>query len=244
MNDALTTFLIAAGVAIALFLIIFGAILAHQANQRRLAALRAFAEAQGWTFDPRRDRSHDDRFRHFEPFQRGSNRFAYNTMSGPLRIDDRAFGAQMGDFHYQITRSTGKSTSTTHYRFSYLILRTPFARLPDLRVRREHVLDKLAGAMGFDDIDFESAEFSRKFHVQSRDKRFAYDLITADMMEYLLAGLPGALELERGDFIITDGATRWSPEQYPVMVAWAVGFFRRWPRHTLHALDESHGRPT
>jgi len=40
---------------------------------------------------------------------------------------------------------------------------------------------------GFDDIDFESAEFSRQFHVTAADKRWAYDIIHQRMMEYLMA---------------------------------------------------------
>ena len=230
----LTTPLVILLVALGIAVVIVGGVLAYKAEQARLAALRAFAASMGWTFEPRRNTRHDDEHRHFSPFQRGTNRYAFNTMSGPIEIDGRAFHARMGDFHYQVTRSNGKTTHTSHYRFSYLILQTPFGDRTDLRVRREGVLDKVAGAMGFDDIDFESAEFSRKFHVQSRDKRFAYDLITPDMMEFLLSGLPGAIELERGEFLLTDGVSRWNPEHYPPMLTWAVGFFERWPRHLLH----------
>ena len=39
---------------------------------------------------------------------------------------------------------------------------------------------------GFDDIDFESAEFSKKFFVKAKDKRWAYDVIHTRAMELLL----------------------------------------------------------
>ena len=74
-----------------------------------------------------------------------------------MTIDERNYPAKMGDFVYKITTSTGKSTQTRTYRFSYLILHLPFGNVPDLLIRREGMFDKLAGAFGFDDIDFESA---------------------------------------------------------------------------------------
>jgi hypothetical protein len=224
--------------------IVAGAILAYKAEQKRLAALHAFAASQGWSFEPRRDSAHDDRYTHFAVFSRGEARYAFNTMSGPLSIGGREFQARMGDYRYQVTRSDGKTTTTSVYTFSYLILHLPFRSVPEIHVRREGLLDKLAGAMGFDDIDFESSEFSRKFHVKSTDKRFAYDLITPDMMEYILAALPGIVEIEHGRFLITDGASRWEPSQYPTMLAWAVGFFDRWPRHLVHSLESHGGTPT
>ena len=64
---------------------------------------------------------------------------------------------------------SGKSTQTHTYRFSYLIAHVPFAGVPALLNRREGMFDKIAGAFGFDDIDYESAEFSRRFQVKSAD---------------------------------------------------------------------------
>ena len=93
----------------------------------------------------------------------------------------------MGDYHYQTTSSNGKQTTTHHHYFSYCLIELPYASLPDLRIRREGIFDSLAGAFGFDDIDFESAEFSKRFHVKSSDKRFAYDVVHPAMMEFLLA---------------------------------------------------------
>lgn len=235
MDKALVILAVAVGVA----LLIAGMIYAHKLEQKRLAALRAFAHSMGWSFDPRRDKSHDDEYAHFATFRRGQNRYAFNTMMGPLTIGGRTFGAKAGEFHYEVTRTDGKNTSTSHYTFSYLILETPFPSIPDMYVRREGIFDKLAGAMGFDDIDFESAEFSRKFHVSGKDKRFVYDVVTPAMMEFLMRSLPGVVELEQGRFLITDGTTRWKPEHYPVMTAWVSEFFGLWPRHIIKQLEEA-----
>ena len=49
---------------------------------------------------------------------------------------------------------------------------------------------------GYQDIKFESAEFSKTFCVRSPDKKFAYDVCNAKMMEYLL--VKGYAAHERG----------------------------------------------
>ena len=58
------------------------------------------------------------------------------------------------------------------------------------------MLSKIAQALGYDDIDFESAEFSRTFCVRSKDRKFAYDVCHAQMIEYLLANRDLSLEIE------------------------------------------------
>ncbi len=113
----------------------------------------------------------------------------------------------------------------------------PFARVPDLLIRREGLFDKLAGAFGFDDIDFESVEFSRRFHVKSPDKRFAYDVIHARMMEFLLAGEAAAIDIECGRCCVSDGRKRWDPQQFEDTLTWIRQFFDLWPEHLTARLE-------
>ena len=58
------------------------------------------------------------------------------------------------------------------------------------------MFSKIAQAVGYDDIDFESHEFSRQFCVRSSDKKFAYDICNAQMIEYLLANRDMSIEIE------------------------------------------------
>jgi hypothetical protein len=67
---------------------------------------------------------------------------------------------------------------------------------PDLTIRRENFFLKIAEAFGYQDIKFESADFSKTFCVRSPDKKFAYDVCNAKMMEYLLANRDLSLEIE------------------------------------------------
>ena len=65
-----------------------------------------------------------------------------------------------------------------------------------MKIAREGFFSKVAQAFGYDDIDFESHEFSRKFCVRSGDKKFAYDVCNARMIEYLLANDDLTIEIE------------------------------------------------
>jgi len=211
--------------------------LSYLAQKKRREDMAALAQEIGWRFDPNRDTWHDDEYAHFEIFRRGHSRAAYNTLTGTLTIDGRPYPAKMGDFTYKITTSNGKTTSTRTYHFSYLIVHLPFASVPDLLIRREGMFDKIAGLLGFDDIDFESAEFSKKFFVKCADKRFAYDVIHPRMMEFLLKTCPTSIDIERCRCCLSEGRSRWEPHEFKAMLAWVDRFFDQWPDHLMAILD-------
>lgn len=209
----------------------------HLASVKRRDALAALADRLGLRFDARRDRRHDDEYSHFEVFRQGHSRAAYNTIWGTLDIAGRECLIKTGDFTYTVNH--GKSSTT--YNLSYLILHLPFDAVPDLLIRREGVFDRLAGAFGFPDINFESSEFSRRFHVRSRDRKFAYDVVAPRMMEFLLATDPRVIDIERGRLCLTDGTRRWTPEEFEARIRWVGEFLLRWPDHVTAALDARPG---
>lgn len=59
-------------------------------------------------------------------------------------------------------------------------------RLPATSVAPETFRTKAAAAVGRHDLQFESGEFNDRFFISSADRRFAYQLIDARMMHYLL----------------------------------------------------------
>lgn len=226
-------------IVVVVVLIAVGAYLGHLQAKKRREALAQLARELGWRFDPSRDTFHDDEYAHFEIFRKGHSRYAFNTLTGTMQINGRPHPAKMGDYHYKVTSGSGKNRRTRTYRFSYLIVQLPFAGVPDLLIRREGIFDKMAGVIGFDDIDFESAEFSRKFFVKSSDKRFAYDVVHPRMMEFLLASPPPAIDLEHGRCCVSDGQRRWKPEQFNSMLSWIAQFIDLWPEHVLADLGGS-----
>lgn len=221
-------------------IVIFGMWYAWKQERERIAALGRLAGRLGWRFSGE-EKDHGFRERHdqFACFQRGHSRYAHNQLDGSLEALGGSLAAEAGDYHYQITRQNGKHTSTTTYRFSYLLVSLPFgSRLPSLALRTEGLWDKLAGAVGFEDIDFESAEFSRRYHVSGGDRRFAYDLIHPRMIDWMLDEAPPQFEIAGGVLLIVSngGEGRWEPEEFAAAIAWARTFFSHWPDYLVRDL--------
>ena len=149
------------------------------AKQRRELMQRIAAELGGRFYK-------DDPFglaaRHEDSFatlREGSNRYAYNVVHG--RRNEHPFW--LFDHHYE-TYSHNKNGRQTHHHHRTFLLVEQDVHLGFLEVRPEGFFDKMKAAFGFDDIDFESAEFSRKWHVGARDREFAYQVFPPRMIEY------------------------------------------------------------
>jgi len=175
-----------------LVLIIGGAIFSIIAARKRREELLHLASRLGLSFSPANDYSLAGRFGFLDKLAQGSNRYAFNVLSGSYRQQQ----VLVFDYHYETHSTDSKGHRRTHHHyFSFFILLLP-ASFPELKVTREGLLSKFAQALGYDDIDFESAEFSRAFCVRSKDRKFAYDVCNAPMMEYLLANRDLSLEIE------------------------------------------------
>lgn len=218
-------------------LIIFGAIYSHKQQKARRLALEQLAAHRGWQFDPSYDYSHDKQFAEFSLFTTGQSRYAFNTTRGSVTIADAAWPLQYGDYHYQTTTtstdSDGKTkTETQTHTFSYVIVESPYAGAPDLFIRKEGFFDRIASAIGFADINFESVEFSRKFVVKSSDKRFAYDVISPQMMEFMLATTPPTVDFRGAKCCLYHGSIL-KAEDFAATIQWTTEFFEHWPRHVI-----------
>lgn len=207
------------------------------AEKKRQEALAGLAKELGLRFDPGVDYDHDDEYAQFEIFRRGHARVARNTLHGSITLFDQGCDLVAGDYRYKVTSGSGKNRSTSTYHFSYLIVHLPWDA-PPLLIRPEGVFDKIKGAFGFDDIDFESAEFSRKFYVKSDDKRFAYDVLHPRMMELLLAAKPPMIDVEGGALCLSDGSRCWDVEKFKLHIKFLGQFCEQWPRHLLKELDK------
>lgn len=239
MSEPLIAILAVLGVAAFIGL----AYLAYRFEKQRTDALAELAKRLGWEFRRDKEHLHSDNLAHFAVFRRGHSRKRSNTMRGEVEIAGRRYEATMGDFSYKETRQSTNSRGTTSrntttYKFSYMLVQLPFADVPPLLIRREGFFDKVAGFFGGGGISFESEEFSRAFHVNSPDRKFAYDVITPRMMEFLMEGKPGAVEIEQGCCCICDGSRRWKPEQFEANLEWIKSFFELWPEHLKVSLED------
>jgi len=217
----------------------------------RLAAMQVLAARHGLSFRAFEDSTHDEEFWHFELFQRGFDRYAYNSISGEIGLElgdwVGAGKVDMGDFKYKTrettttTDSKGRTTTRTrivNHSFSYFILGLPFETMPGMVIRREHLFDKLASMFGKDDIDFESSEFSRKYFVKSASRKFAYDVVNQRMIEFLLETEPGLVDIENQRICLSDGYSAWGAERFGASLDWTLRFLDHWPAFLVKDLSE------
>jgi hypothetical protein len=172
--------------------VIVGAIYSHRAEKKRQQDLMELATRLGLSFTPERSRQVASRYAFLDRLGQGSNRYAFNVLSGTHQ-GERVVAF---DYHYETHSTDSKGRRQTHHHYlSCFVMDLPID-CPELLVGRESLLSKIAQALGYDDIDFESAEFSRAFCVRSKDRRFAYDICNPQMMEYLLANRDLNIEIE------------------------------------------------
>jgi hypothetical protein len=211
-------------VVIAFAVLVVLAILASfAAARRRREAFAALAAERGWRYVEGRDRSFEKRYPEFECLRRGHSRRAERLLLG--QSGER--GLIGFDYHYAITTSTGKSSTTTHYHFSGLILESGL-RLGSLSLRCEHFGDRISAFFGMGDIDFELAEFNRAFHVRSPDRRFATDFLQPSTMELLLASPRFRIECGPRRILVWR-EKRFEPADFVAALALAEGILERLP---------------
>jgi len=154
--------------------------LAWWAGHRRRQAFRAFARSHGLRYDVH-DRLGLDQIP-FRLFRKGDGRTISNVLSGPWRGEPmHAFDYRYYEEHTAPNGDTGRTT----YRFTCVVLEVE-AAFPHLAADREGFVSRVGSALGSRDIEFESEEFNRRFHVASVDRKFAYELLDARMMQWLL----------------------------------------------------------
>ena len=175
--------------AVAIVVVVFGFI----AAEKRRKEISAVAARLGLRFSSEDPFNLPRRHSHMPAFKKGHSRTAYNIMYGERD------GLYTVAADYRYTVSSGKNSRT--YRMTYCLLYTDKA-FCNLHLRPENFLDTVAAWVGFDDIDFEYKEFNDAFYVRSDSKKFAYDIIHAGMMEFLLGNRGLHMEMSGGVILV------------------------------------------
>lgn len=176
-------------------------------EQRRKQAFMAFAQKHGLRYRSK-DRNLALQLGFLDKLTKGSNRFAYNVLEGPYR--DRPVTAF--DFHYETySRDSKGRRRTTHHHLSFFVLYM-VEYFPELHIYPENWLSRIGQSLGFDDIDFESHEFSQAFTVRCDDKKFAYDICHTRMMDFLLRRRDLVIEID-GNVLALGFDRRVNPEE-------------------------------
>jgi len=188
--------------------VIAAAIYGIIAARRRREELSALAARLGLRFSADEDYGLAEQYEFLNHLAQGDNRYAFNVLSGEYRGSP----VLVFDYHYETHSTDSKGHRTTHHHyFSFFILTLPLD-FPELRITKEGLFSKIAQAFGYDDIDFESAEFSHLFCVRSKDKKFAYDVCNSQMMEYLLANRDLSIEIEGRALALAFGSQLSAPQ--------------------------------
>jgi hypothetical protein len=212
------------------FLVVFGAIayLSYLAKKKREEAFRALATRLGCRFYAKDPFGLAMRYEmEFPTLRQGSRRYAYNVIDGAL--DGRRM--HLFDHHHETYSTNSKGHRQTHHHYRTFLCLEHDANLSHMEVRPEHFFDKVGAFFGFDDVDFESSEFSRKYHVKAEDRKLAYDVFHPQMIEFFL---------RLGDFKVTTsgpltlfrrGSGTMSVEEIERTLVDADGFLDRLPRY-------------
>ncbi len=210
-------------------IVVFG-IFTWRQDKKRREELVAWAAGRGWRFDRKVSRSSGNRYPGLKIFDRGHSRGRGNVITG--QID----GLDVVCMDYKYVTGSGKNRSTHQY--GMVILDCGFPTIP-LQIRREHAMDRIGEFLGADDIDFESAEFSRRFYVKSADRKWAYDIIHSRTMDYLMQAPDWALEFGMGEIAVYSSGYN-NPAQHEEALAMAKKMFDLIPDYVIKQMK---GRP-
>lgn len=164
----------------------------------------------------------------FAGLRRGDSRYAYNIMRGSWQQRD-----MIGfDYHYQTCTTDNKGRRQTHHHYFSAVIITSSIPLKPLLIRPEGFFDKMTEFFGADDIDFESAEFSRKFFVKSPDRRWAFDVLHARTMEFLLGQPMFQMQFARQEVMIWRDRT-FKVQDFEAAADVVTGVLDRFPEYLI-----------
>ena len=229
MNPAVVVLLIL-GAAVLIYLIVKAAQAHAERERQRKLGLANWAEINGFRFDLNDPWNLDGRYQGVADIGRGHARYAFEVLSRQEPVPAAIFRYHFKTWETRTVTRNGRTYTQryeeTHWR-RYLIveLAVPF---PHLFLRAEGIFDRLAGFIGFDDIDFESEEFSKRYYCKSENRQFAYAVVHPQMMEWMLAN-PFEGELRNGLLVMDVGRVNHTPEGCQQAWASAAGFVNRIP---------------
>ncbi len=218
-------------VIVVVAVIIAVAVLGHLAAKKRREAMAKWARGRGFAFDAGKDHGMDGRFGRFSCLQQGSRRYAYNTCSG--RVGERELVAF--DYHYETYSTDSKGRRQTHHHYFSAVIVNARLPLKPLFIRPEGFFDKVTEFLGYDDIDFESSEFSRRFYVKSPDKKWAFDVIHQATMEFLLHAPTFTLDFQ-APHVIAYRSKKFDVEEFDSALGVVEGILERLPEYLLREL--------
>lgn len=220
---------------------VIGVIYGIMADRKRVQELAGWASLGGWSFDPSK--------RHapvhpFSLFGQGHSRWSRFHMA--RAINDVTPGldaahAELFEYHYAETSGSGKDRRTHHYYFTCILVDAG-CELGQVMLRDENWGDRIVQTLGFDDIDLEDPEFSRKFVVKAADRKDAYDLLGHGLMRYLTRHGGWRIETHGRTLLVYDRG-RMNAQDCHRLERFTGGFLAQLPRTMVNAERARRGLP-
>jgi hypothetical protein len=132
------------------------------------------------------------------------------------------------DYWYYTESTDSKGRRSKSYRRFSIVLADIDAFLPGAVIARENLFTRMADHTGFRDIEFELEDFNRRFNVKATDREFAYKLVDARMMQWLLNAGKYGFEVFGGQILVYSGRHR--PGELVPLIGTAKGFRDQIPR--------------
>jgi hypothetical protein len=218
-------------VLIVVAVIAFGAV-GYYLKAKRREAFRHFAARHGLEYaahDP-----FDLVGWPFDLFGRGDGRGIDNLVWGRWEGEPiHAF-----DYWYYAESTDSKGRRHRSYKHFSCVLVEVAASFPHLEVGREGVFTRLADHLGMEDIEFESPEFNRRYNVKAANGRFAYELLDARMLQWLVSFDQGLSFEVLGNRILAYRG-RAKPTELVPLIGTARMFRDRIPRVALNLYPAS-----
>jgi hypothetical protein len=189
---------------IALFLVGFAAAIVilfirrSRAARGRRQALARVAVQYGMQYSD--EAPYDLLTQDFRLFRQGDGRGCEHVLSG--RWQD--LPVTEADYWYYKRTSDGQGGGGRSYRSFSIVIAELAATVPYVWVRKETTFTKLAGHLGFHDIQFGYEDFDRQFKVTASDKEFVAKLIDPAMIQWLLStGGQFAFEIQGSRLLVS-----------------------------------------
>jgi Protein of unknown function (DUF3137) len=130
-------------------------------------------------------------------------------------------------YYTQSTDSQGRTSRTYHY---FSVVLADLARtVPGVSIEKEGVFQRIAGHLGFHDIEFESEDFNRRFRVKSDDREFAFQIVDDRMMSWLMS-TDDSFGFEVNGSSLLTWCRRLDPPVLPALFGSAQTFVEHVPR--------------
>jgi len=187
-------------------------------EKKRRQDLKIAAEELGLTFLPEGDANVLANLSGFGLFKQGRSRKMTNLISGTT--DE----VQIAIFDYRYVTGSGKH-QTTHNQ-TVASLQSNLLKVPSFTMRPEGFFDKIGGALGLQDIDFEShPTFSQMFVLKSENEEHVRKFFGPQVLEFFESQPGVSVEAQTGALIFYRPRKKVKAEELKELLSAAYGVF-------------------